>query len=299
MNAFLAFLQVLDPARYHKQNVCSISVPDCTNDLAVRMSSMVSCMESTFIDLYKEYASFSEAFCALIQLVQHVFSKWHLPRSVQLFSRSLDGCVSDGSTSGLYHKVQHSSSFFKTVTDSKQYGFLQSRGAPGERCWSILVNTGDTCESLSAKCGVSTESLAFVNPKITCSTLPEGKPVCCSAGSLSLPPKNVESRCYSYTIRGGDTCEQIAKGYSMTTADIETYNKETWAWSGCGILQEGNFMCLSSGSPPMPVTIADAVCGPQVPGTARPLLWSEVPSLNPCPAGQCVSPDLVLCHGPR
>jgi hypothetical protein len=28
---------------------------------------------------------------------------------------------------------------------------------------------------------------------------------------------------------------------------------------------------------------------PNVPGTARPKLWTEIASLNPCPAGQCVS----------
>lgn len=39
----------------------------------------------------------------------------------------------------------------------------------------------------------------------------------------------------------------------------------------------------------MPVAIGDAVCGPQVPGTERPLLWTDIPYLNPCPAGQCVS----------
>jgi hypothetical protein len=83
----------------------------------------------------------------------------------------------------------------------------------------------------------------------------------------------------------------------MTTADIETYNKETWAWSSCGSLNEGDYICLSSGDPPMPVTIGNAVCGPQVPGTTRPKTWSQVPSLNPCPSGQCVSFPYVLSHG--
>ena len=72
-------------------------------------------------------------------------------------------------------------------------------------------------------------------------------------------------------------------------ANIETWNINTTAWYGCNKLQEGGQVCLSAGDPLMPVAIAGAVCGPQVPGTARPLRGIGIAALNPCPAGQCVS----------
>lgn len=96
--------------------------------------------------------------------------------------------------------------------------------------------------------------------------------------------------CYTYTIQGGDTCEKIAAAHGMTVADIEKYNTNTFAWNGCGgEWYQGNFICLSSGEPPMPVALPQAACGPQVPGTTRPSSWSELRGLNPCPSSKCVS----------
>ncbi|KAJ5970521.1 Peptidoglycan-binding Lysin subgroup [Penicillium vulpinum] len=97
------------------------------------------------------------------------------------------------------------------------------------------------------------------------------------------------SKCYTYTIRNGDTCAKIAEGYRITTANIEAWNANTSAWYGCNDLQDGGQVCLSAGDPPMPVAIGNAVCGPQVPGTERPKDILKIPSLNPCPAGQCCS----------
>jgi chitinase len=46
-------------------------------------------------------------------------------------------------------------------------------------------------------------------------------------------------------------------------------------------------MCLSIGSPPMPATLANAVCGPQVPGTRQPDSGANLTILNPCPLNAC------------
>ncbi|CAG8898772.1 unnamed protein product [Penicillium egyptiacum] len=155
-------------------------------------------------------------------------------------------------------------------------------------CPSILVETGDTCDDLARRCAISAASFTSFNPNTACSSLPRGKPVCCEAGTHTIPPDS-GGYCYVYTIRHDDTCAKLAEGYKITVADIETWNTNTVAWYGCNKLQDGGQVCLSAGKPPMPVAIGDAVCGPQVPGTARPQMWMDIASLNPCPAGQCCS----------
>ncbi|KAJ5112261.1 Peptidoglycan-binding Lysin subgroup [Penicillium argentinense] len=57
--------------------------------------------------------------------------------------------------------------------------------------------------------------------------------------------------------------------HCTTPADIESYNKDTWAWPGCGQLLQGDFICIGPGDPPMPVALADHFCGPQVPGKCK------------------------------
>lgn len=94
--------------------------------------------------------------------------------------------------------------------------------------------------------------------------------------------------CSTYIVAGGDTCAKIAQSHGITVRNIEDYNAQTWAWHGCAQLQQGAFICLSSGEPPMPVALPNAICGPQVPGTVRPKKYSDLASLNPCPGNQCV-----------
>ncbi|KAJ5816258.1 Peptidoglycan-binding Lysin subgroup [Penicillium robsamsonii] len=161
--------------------------------------------------------------------------------------------------------------------------------ATGYTCPSIIVGTEDTCDNLPVKCGISAASFTSLNPKISCSSLAKGKPVCCALGEPDYPPKSGTGWCYTHTVRSGDTCAKMAAGYKVTTANIETWNKDTTAWYGCNDLQDGGQVCISKGQPPMPVAIGDAVCGPQVPGTGRPRMPFMIPTLNPCPAGQCCS----------
>lgn len=111
-----------------------------------------------------------------------------------------------------------------------------------------------------------------------------------AAVAVAVAPKaDSNGLCYKYVVQAGETCSVIAQAHSITTADIETYNARSWAWAGCGQISQGSFICLSSGEPPMPVALPNAICGPQVPGTARPNSWSDLGSLNPCAANECVS----------
>jgi hypothetical protein len=155
-------------------------------------------------------------------------------------------------------------------------------------CSSYIVREGDTCTSVAAKCGITIDLLTTYNRGVECAKN-VGKPMCCSTGETPVPPRDVEGVGYSYTIRGEDTCERIAKAYSITVANIENWNKDGYGWYGCGDLQIGGNICLSEkGIRPMPVSIPGAVCGPGVPGTARPIEWKKLSSLNPCPPAQCV-----------
>lgn len=57
--------------------------------------------------------------------------------------------------------------------------------------------------------------------------------------------------------------------------------------NGCERLFADYKICLSSGYPPMPAPVANAVCGPQVNGTERPPPGTELGTLNQCPLNAC------------
>ncbi|KAJ6015754.1 hypothetical protein N7540_010345 [Penicillium herquei] len=117
------------------------------------------------------------------------------------------------------------------------------------------------------------------------------KPPTSATTSANTASSTLHSRsdgiCYIYTFQGGDTCQSVATAYGLTVAEIEEYNANDWEWPGCSGIQQGYFLCLSSGEPPMPVSLPEATCGPQVPGTARPGNYSDLSSLNPCKDDAC------------
>lgn len=140
----------------------------------------------------------------------------------------------------------------------------------GSACSTATVVSGDSCGTLAARCGISAADFTTFNPSSTlCSTLAVGQKVCCSAGGLPVPVQNSDGSCASYTVVSGDSCNAIALSNSITVANLETWNANTWGWEGCNNLQLIN-ICLSTGTPPMPPSVAGTVCGPQVPGTANP-----------------------------
>ncbi|KAJ5752187.1 hypothetical protein N7520_009104, partial [Penicillium odoratum] len=166
-------------------------------------------------------------------------------------------------------------------------------------CSTILTKSGDTCATLAARCGITTAQLSEYNTDASlCSSITTGIPVCCSFGTLNLPPvEESDGLCYTYTVQANDTCKLIADGYQITVDQLKTYNDDTYGWGECGELDEGAFICLSSGSPPMPASLPNAICGPQVPGTARPSNMSDLDDLNPCLATNCkCNLDVGLCY---
>lgn len=169
-------------------------------------------------------------------------------------------------------------------------------------CRTIQVVSGDSCGSLVNKCGISPADFTTYNPSPTlCSSLQIGQHVCCSSGNIPdfSPKPNPDGTCATYQVQAGDWCAKIAAFNSITVDNLEEYNKQTWGWLGCSNLQAQQNICLSTGYPPMPAAIQNAVCGPQVPGTTRPRDIGTLAELNLCPLmaccdiwGQCgITPD--------
>ncbi|KAH6605499.1 hypothetical protein Trco_004652 [Trichoderma cornu-damae] len=173
----------------------------------------------------------------------------------------------------------------KTVVKASEK--LQARAD----CRTITVVSGDGCGSLASKCGISAQDFTTFNPSSTlCSTLAVGQSVCCSAGTLpdKRPKPNADGTCATYTVQNNDYCALIAASYGLTATDLETFNdKVTWGWFGCQKLLVGQKICLSTGSPPLPAPVANAVCGPTVPGTVQPPQGKNITDLNPCPLNTC------------
>lgn len=157
-------------------------------------------------------------------------------------------------------------------------------------CRTIQVFSGDSCASLATECGITAAQFTKYNsdPSL-CSGLTPGKHVCCNAGTLPdfTPKPSADGYCYSYLVQTGDSCASLAAANDLTNAKIESFNKETWGWNGCEKLFADYNICLSTGYPPMPATIANAVCGPQVNDTAKAPPGTDLNTLNECPLNAC------------
>ncbi|KAF3401943.1 hypothetical protein F1880_009951 [Penicillium rolfsii] len=165
---------------------------------------------------------------------------------------------------------------------------------PRTTCSTVQANPGDTCTSLASECGITLSEFEDYNPSSTMclasnSSLMSGQHVCCSSGTLPdfSPSPYSNGTCYTYFVQTGDSCNALAATWSLTVDEIESYNKDTWGWMGCGDLLANSKICLSSGSPPMPASIANAVCGPQVVGTPAAPSGTNLSTLNECPLNAC------------
>ncbi len=162
--------------------------------------------------------------------------------------------------------------------------------SPRSDCTTVQVASGDSCASLAVKCGISGAAFTQYNPGATfCSTLQPLQHVCCSTGTLPdfSPKPHTDGSCATYTVKTDDNCSGIAAANSLTVQQLETFNAKTWGWNGCSLIWIGTVICLSSGTPPMPAPISNAVCGPQVLGTVVPPAGTDISTLNPCPLNAC------------
>lgn len=162
--------------------------------------------------------------------------------------------------------------------------------ARGE-CETIQVRHNDLCGDLAKRCGVSLSDFEKFNSASPdfCNTLMPKQHVCCTAGKLPdfSPEPNPDGSCATYTVQDNDNCKSLAVAHGLTVEQLEEFNSNTWGWNGCSNLWAKSVICLSSGSPPMPAPLPNAVCGPQVPGTERPTDGTDLADLNPCPLNAC------------
>ncbi|KAJ5377911.1 glycoside hydrolase [Penicillium cataractarum] len=225
-----------------------------------------------------------------------------LPAVQQLVKTwSLSGCVTGFDSS----ESISSSLEVETGTDSSISSQRRSLHTPSRHesslhghslhrrsdCSTVQVVSGDSCTTLVSECGITaTEFYEYNTASDLCSTLAVGQYVCCSSGDLpdNSPQPYSNGTCYTYLVESGDTCSAIAAAYDITVDEIDSYNNNTWGWLGCDDLQAGENICLSTGDPPFPSAIENAVCGPQVPGTtANGTEYGLWATMNPCPLNAC------------
>ncbi|KAM0331444.1 hypothetical protein ACHAQA_003120 [Verticillium albo-atrum] len=155
-------------------------------------------------------------------------------------------------------------------------------------CRTVQVDPGQGCAELAVKCGISGADFTKYNPDI-CGSLKPKQHVCCSSGSLPdmRPKPKPNGECASYIVEDDDNCANLGAEYGLTNEEIESFNKNTWGWSGCKLLFSKTVMCLSKGDPPFPAPIANAMCGPQKPGSKPPTDGSKIADMNPCLLNAC------------
>ncbi|KAM0254537.1 hypothetical protein ACHAQJ_006697 [Trichoderma viride] len=156
---------------------------------------------------------------------------------------------------------------------------------PRAECRSIRVASGDTCTTLATRCGIGATAFSQFNKgtKDLCTTLTPGQPVCCSSGTLP----DIDGSCAFHVVELDEGCQFIASSNGLTIDELLDFNTKTWGWTGCKNLQVGLRVCVSTGRPPMPASVYNAVCGPTVSGTDPPGDNEELADLNPCPLDVC------------
>ncbi|KAG8694942.1 hypothetical protein FRC09_009500, partial [Ceratobasidium sp. 395] len=109
-----------------------------------------------------------------------------------------------------------------------------------------------TCYDIYTAAKITAAQLSSYNPGLDCSKLQIGQKLCISTGTLpsNAPKPNADGSCYTYTAVSGDYCALIATKFSITTAQIESWNAGNYKWKGCASLQVGYKLCVSSGKPP-------------------------------------------------
>lgn len=155
---------------------------------------------------------------------------------------------------------------------------------------TVDVIEHDTCGTLATRCNIPGADITKYNTKANfCATLTPFQPVCCSPGDPPdrTPKPNADGSCAMYTTVASDTCSGIAAKNTITVATLESLNRNTWGWNGCDNLWVGVNMCLSTGTPPMPAAVPNAMCGPQVPGTVKPAAGTDLSTLNRCLLNAC------------
>ncbi|GAB1203521.1 hypothetical protein APSETT445_002156 [Aspergillus pseudonomiae] len=218
---------------------------------------------------------------------------------------STGGCLSFEHTKNVTGPAVHTTPLLKSSPNTTQSNTTRpTSSSPGKlvaraECSTIQVEGGDDCAALATKCGISAADFTEYNsdPQL-CSSLKPGQHVCCSSGTLPdfAPKPNPDGSCASYTIQEDDNCADLAAQYSLTKEDLEGFNKKTWGWNGCSNVWIGTVICLSSGSPPMPNPVANALVRGDAPEVFRSIAYFEGYSLG---SRACLYQDAIQIDGSK
>lgn len=114
---------------------------------------------------------------------------------------------------------------------------------------------------LAQRCRISQYDFDRFNPNV-CGNIYVGmrmcctQPVCCLSPPSSRrrtvpPPPTIElsppppagGSCETYTVKGGDTCEDIASAFGVSEDGLDRINVFTSGWGGCSALVDGTVIC--------------------------------------------------------
>ncbi|KAJ3767090.1 hypothetical protein FB446DRAFT_793512 [Lentinula raphanica] len=100
---------------------------------------------------------------------------------------------------------------------------------------TYTVVSGDTCDEIAAKYGITAAALEIANPQIdaNCDNLFIGEQLC-------IPGTPVCAA--EYTVKSGDICITIANQYGITVAQLESANPEIDPL--CDNLRIGEVLCI-------------------------------------------------------
>jgi len=151
------------------------------------------------------------------------------------------------------------------------------------------VVSGDTCDSISAAQKVSTFQLAAVNTDINagCTNLEVDQQLCLG---------NVGEDCtLTYTVKSGDTCEQVGQQFNVNSTLIMLNNPQIDA--DCYNLYVGEVLCVDKtvNAPIVPSTFIDPTPPNAQPATPQPA--PAVPNVPQpaAPAPPQTDDDLPYC----
>lgn len=168
---------------------------------------------------------------------------------------------------------------------SHRYRKLETR----DECRTQRVPEHSGCPEMAGLCGISPHDFDQYNSSPGfCQHLRPGQLVCCSPGTLpDIRPKPYNNGTCAFTsVHQHDNCDTLAASNGLTLDELMEFNEHTWGWTKCNPLYAEAVICLSSGHPPPPPIVANAVCGPQAPNGHDHSSPNYV-DWNPCPLKAC------------
>ncbi|KAI8585352.1 hypothetical protein BDZ88DRAFT_433109 [Geranomyces variabilis] len=135
---------------------------------------------------------------------------------------------------------------------------------PDGTCRYVEVRENVFCSDYATQCGVTLDQLKAANPGLDCTKLTIKQALCCGNGKRPnrAPKQNPDGTCAGHIVDANDSCHGLAIAYDIKESDIDTWNAQTWRYSGCKpFLQQQTQICLSPGKPHPPPQSPNIQCG--------------------------------------